>query len=697
MADTSTAPIGLGVKLPFASQAEFAARYRDNVTRGGIFLRAKKVLPPGTAVNLDLKLSSGERLLHGSAVVEFVTGQSGANGTSGMGLRFIKLDPESQGFLEQTLQGHKGAFIEKPPLPPGVGPVQYADKPVDKPPEDTAVTRVMNSLPNNWENLGKGPEVAGGGVPLPAPGGSPPPAQASDPFSVPLPAPGGALPPVTPAIPSVAAPHVAPAVPMLAPVAPPARTVTPVPYQIPPQPPAVSPLPFEDVVPGTTTPGVPLPSFEDVITSSAVTPARGVPVLSFDKGVATPATTPARGEPAAAPQIDPALWSWLEGDSSDPRAFLKLPANAAAAQARDAASRFRNELRLDAAGADPLTARARAAVGRRLDAAVHALEHPAAESLDTIAAKALLDGNPANAYDVLAAREDVSGQVLAAFAASAAASQTRDRDWLEKAHSAAERVAGPTPFGSPWAMVAQAASELGDAVVAQAAVAQLQMAQPNLPLGAASAGRRGMGTPLIAVLAIVAAAAGFAAGGFTGPSLGIFGRGKAPAVVKTVPDDAKMLADAKAAQDAKAAADAKSAEDAKAAADAKAATDAKAAADAKKPEDEGTALAALTTPKKAPEDPEKARQRKAAEAAENELLSKAEAAIKANGDCNQFVIPLGDMVATGASKATRGKAIIMRARCFDVQSKSTMAKAEYQKYLKAYPHGPFADEAHDSN
>ena len=76
--------IGLVVKLPFATPEEFVARYGANVTRGGIYLRAKTVKPPGSTVTLDLKLADGSRIIHATAVIHFVTGQAG-QGVSGIG------------------------------------------------------------------------------------------------------------------------------------------------------------------------------------------------------------------------------------------------------------------------------------------------------------------------------------------------------------------------------------------------------------------------------------------------------------------------------------------------------------------------------------------------------------------------------------------------------------------------------------
>jgi molecular chaperone DnaK len=112
------------VKLPFATPEEFLARYGANITRGGIYLRSKTVKPPGTPVTLDLRLSDGTRLIHATAKVHFVTGQTGS-GIPGMGLRFLVVDPQTQRFLESMVAALPHAQSIEPPIPHGVGEAQY--------------------------------------------------------------------------------------------------------------------------------------------------------------------------------------------------------------------------------------------------------------------------------------------------------------------------------------------------------------------------------------------------------------------------------------------------------------------------------------------------------------------------------------------------------------------------------------------
>ncbi|WNG36903.1 TIGR02266 family protein [Archangium violaceum] len=124
--------IGLVVKLPFSTPEEFLAKYGANVTRGGIYLRSKTVKPPGSAVTLDLKLADGSRLIYASSVVHFVTGQAG-QGISGMGFRFLTVDPATRQFLDSAVAALPHAQSSLPPLPAGVGPADYTVPQVEAP------------------------------------------------------------------------------------------------------------------------------------------------------------------------------------------------------------------------------------------------------------------------------------------------------------------------------------------------------------------------------------------------------------------------------------------------------------------------------------------------------------------------------------------------------------------------------------
>jgi molecular chaperone DnaK len=142
LAEQPQGSIGLSVKLPFATRDEFLTKYGGNLSRGGIYLRARTVKPPGTPVTLDLKLSNGERLLTGTAVVDFVTGQGG-QGIAGMGLKFLNLDEASKAFLAEANPKLPHGSLDDPPLPAGVG---AADK-TPPAPSSSASAPTVSSAP----------------------------------------------------------------------------------------------------------------------------------------------------------------------------------------------------------------------------------------------------------------------------------------------------------------------------------------------------------------------------------------------------------------------------------------------------------------------------------------------------------------------------------------------------------------------
>ncbi|TSC26631.1 TIGR02266 family protein [Corallococcus sp. Z5C101001] len=158
MADSNQAgAVGLVVKLPFATPEEFLAKYGGNITRGGIYLRAKAVRPPGTAVTLDLRLASGDRLLYTAAIVHFVTGQQG-QGISGMGLRFGEADAPTRRFLDAAVAILPHAQSDVPPVPNGVGPADFT---VPGPAAAPALPSAARAEPGPGAARGDGADVPG--------------------------------------------------------------------------------------------------------------------------------------------------------------------------------------------------------------------------------------------------------------------------------------------------------------------------------------------------------------------------------------------------------------------------------------------------------------------------------------------------------------------------------------------------------
>ncbi|MEN9798002.1 MAG: hypothetical protein RL653_1698 [Pseudomonadota bacterium] len=131
--------VGLGGKLPVQDADEFAKRFGPSLSRGGIYLRTKQFVAPGTPVLLDLKRADGQSLLRCRGKVEFITGHDG-QGTPGLGIRFLVVDPSSRAVLDTVLAGRPGAAEDSPPVPNGVGPLHYRLEPArPQPPAGASV------------------------------------------------------------------------------------------------------------------------------------------------------------------------------------------------------------------------------------------------------------------------------------------------------------------------------------------------------------------------------------------------------------------------------------------------------------------------------------------------------------------------------------------------------------------------------
>jgi molecular chaperone DnaK len=137
-------PVVLAVRLPFSTPEEFLQRYGANLTRGGIYLRAKALKAPGTPVSLEVKIDSG-RVLYGMAMVSWVTGTSG-QGVPGMGIKFITLDTPSRRFLESAAAVMPHARANEPPVPRNVGPIDA--RPEAVPSVDVAPSQAQPVLPS---------------------------------------------------------------------------------------------------------------------------------------------------------------------------------------------------------------------------------------------------------------------------------------------------------------------------------------------------------------------------------------------------------------------------------------------------------------------------------------------------------------------------------------------------------------------
>ena len=106
-------PVTLKIKFKSATLDQFIERYSVDVSQGGIFIRTKDPLAVGTQLRFEFQLQDASPLISGDGTVvwtrEFDPSRTGV--APGMGVRFDRLLPESQGVLEQILIRKSGGKV----------------------------------------------------------------------------------------------------------------------------------------------------------------------------------------------------------------------------------------------------------------------------------------------------------------------------------------------------------------------------------------------------------------------------------------------------------------------------------------------------------------------------------------------------------------------------------------------------------
>lgn len=106
MADTRKdrrAPIALKVRFKSATIDEFIEQYSVDISRGGIFIKSKTPMSVGTLLKFEFQLKDHSSLIHGVGRVVW-NREASANSPPGMGIKFIKMDPESRALVDRMVQ-----------------------------------------------------------------------------------------------------------------------------------------------------------------------------------------------------------------------------------------------------------------------------------------------------------------------------------------------------------------------------------------------------------------------------------------------------------------------------------------------------------------------------------------------------------------------------------------------------------------
>jgi uncharacterized protein (TIGR02266 family) len=104
--------LSLKVRYKSATLEDFIERYSNDISRGGVFIKAKKPLAVGTLLKFEFILQDQSTLLHGVGRVVWRRDEGDAENPPGMGIKFIKMDPESRAVVQRIAEerAHPGVF-----------------------------------------------------------------------------------------------------------------------------------------------------------------------------------------------------------------------------------------------------------------------------------------------------------------------------------------------------------------------------------------------------------------------------------------------------------------------------------------------------------------------------------------------------------------------------------------------------------
>ena len=102
------ANVQLKVRYKSATVDEFIEQYSVDISRGGIFIKQKTPMPIGTLLKFEFQLKDESRLIHGVGRVVWRREEGGVE-PAGMGIKFIKMDPDSKALVERIIEARGDA------------------------------------------------------------------------------------------------------------------------------------------------------------------------------------------------------------------------------------------------------------------------------------------------------------------------------------------------------------------------------------------------------------------------------------------------------------------------------------------------------------------------------------------------------------------------------------------------------------
>jgi uncharacterized protein (TIGR02266 family) len=103
--DGSRVPICLEIDMAFEDGTQVRNKTLD-VSRGGAFVRTPNTRPPGTPVQVDMRIGS-QRISLDAVVAHVVEQGDGQSRTPGIGVEFDSVDEETDDMLDKLLSKYK--------------------------------------------------------------------------------------------------------------------------------------------------------------------------------------------------------------------------------------------------------------------------------------------------------------------------------------------------------------------------------------------------------------------------------------------------------------------------------------------------------------------------------------------------------------------------------------------------------------
>jgi uncharacterized protein (TIGR02266 family) len=115
-------PTSMRIRLKYPDIDTFIQKYAVNISRGGIFIATKQPKPVGTQLRFEFLLANGdpgESIIRGEGQVQWTREYDPSQPTKahGMGVRFTRLDPDSQEVIDRALSFRATTPANSPPRP----------------------------------------------------------------------------------------------------------------------------------------------------------------------------------------------------------------------------------------------------------------------------------------------------------------------------------------------------------------------------------------------------------------------------------------------------------------------------------------------------------------------------------------------------------------------------------------------------